>query len=90
MICSLNVSGLCSPSKTRSDCYHSPREFFNLGQQLKPSRERFPFWIILFGSTSGVSRGSCGVDLVCLPLEATTETVESPGARYAIFNGTDF
>jgi hypothetical protein len=41
-------------------------------------REIFPFWVIFSGSTSGVARGSCGVDLVCLPLEATTERLESP------------
>jgi hypothetical protein len=29
------------------------------------------------GSASGVSKGSCGVDLMCLPLEATTEIVDS-------------
>jgi hypothetical protein len=66
--------------KARSDRCRSPREIFNLGQQLKPSRERFIFLIIFSGSASGVARGSCGVDLVCLPFGATTETVESPGA----------
>jgi len=34
--------------------------------------------IIFSGSALGVARGSCGVDLVCLPLEAITETMESP------------
>jgi hypothetical protein len=43
-----------------------------------PSLRAFPFLIIFYGSASGVAKGSSGVDLVCLPLEATTETMESP------------
>jgi len=35
------------------------------------SRRAFPFLMIFFGSTSGVAKGSCGVDLVCMTLEAT-------------------
>jgi hypothetical protein len=48
--------------------------------------------IFFSGLASGVAKGSCGVDLVCLPLEATTEkhgvvTVELPGAQlqYSMF-----
>jgi hypothetical protein len=44
---------------------------------------------MFFGSSSGVSRGSCGVDLVCLPLGAKTKIVESLGARCNL-QGTDF
>jgi hypothetical protein len=40
--------------------------------------EAFPFLIITSGSASGVTRGSCGWDRVCLPLEATTKTTGSP------------
>jgi hypothetical protein len=38
--------------------------------------------IIFFGSALGVSRGSYGVDLVFLLLEAPSETVEFPGASF--------
>jgi hypothetical protein len=37
----------------------------------------FPFLIISSGSASDVVRGSSEVDLVCLPLGARTEAVES-------------
>jgi hypothetical protein len=50
-----------------------------LVQQLKYLLEGSFFFLTIFsGSASGVAKGSCGVDLVCLPLEATAETVESP------------
>jgi hypothetical protein len=32
-------------------------------------------------SYSVVARGKCGIDLMFLPLESTTKTVESPGAQ---------
>ena len=55
-----------------------------------PSLEVFPFLIIFSRSSSGVSKGNCGVDLMCLPLEATTETMEFPEwsrqVQVAIFN----
>jgi hypothetical protein len=80
MICSLKFYGLCSPSKSRSGHYHSPNELFNLGQQLKSFLRKLSFLIIFFGLALGVARGSCEVDLLCLPFRATIETVESPGA----------
>jgi hypothetical protein len=40
--------------------------------------------MIFSRSTLGVAKGRCGVDLMCLPLGATTETVESPGANYSL------
>jgi hypothetical protein len=36
--------------------------------------------MIFSGLALGVSRGSCGVDLVCLTLGSTTETMELSGA----------
>ena len=43
-----------------------------------PSCRAFTFMISFFGSTSSVSKGSFGVDYVCLPLEAITEIVDLP------------
>jgi hypothetical protein len=37
----------------------------------------FPFLRTTFGSVTGVARGSCGCDRVCLPLEATIKTTGS-------------
>jgi hypothetical protein len=70
-----NVSNFSSPYKTRSGQCHSPRDI--------------SLSIIFFGSASGVARGRCGVDLMCLPLGAITETVESPGASCNL-QGIDF
>jgi len=36
-----------------------------------------PFMEIFYRSDLGVSKGICGVDIVCVPLEATAETMES-------------
>jgi len=50
-----------------------------LGSTTKvPSRGAFPFLKIFSRSTLGVAKGSYGVDLVCFPLEAIAEIVESP------------
>jgi hypothetical protein len=50
-----------------------------------PSLWAFPFLIIFYGSASGVAKGSCGVDLMCLPMEAMTETTGSP--KWSHHNG---
>jgi hypothetical protein len=39
--------------------------------------EAFPFLRTTFSSVTGVARGSCGCDRVCLPLEATIKTAGS-------------
>jgi hypothetical protein len=60
--------------------------------------EAFPFLKITSGSATGVDRGSCGWDRVCLPLEATTKTAGSlqwsrhngvARCTVAIFKGSD-
>jgi hypothetical protein len=38
----------------------------------------FPFLRTASKSTSGVAKGRCGLDLVCLPLEATANRTGSP------------
>jgi hypothetical protein len=38
----------------------------------------FPFLRTASKSSSGVAKGKCGFDLVCLPLEATTDRTGSP------------
>jgi hypothetical protein len=43
-----------------------------------PSQRSFLLLIIFSRSVSGVVKGSYGVDLVCLPLEATAKTMELP------------
>jgi hypothetical protein len=41
------------------------------------SSEAFPFLNTTSGSVSGVARGNCGCDRVCLPLKATIKTAGS-------------
>jgi hypothetical protein len=41
------------------------------------SSEAFPFLSTTSGSVTGVARGSCGCDRVCLPLEATIKAAGS-------------
>jgi hypothetical protein len=41
----------------------------------------FPFLRTASKSSSGVARGNCGLDLVCLPLEATTDRTGSSPAE---------
>ena len=38
----------------------------------------FPFLCTASESSSGVAKGKCGLDLVCLPLEATADGTGSP------------
>jgi hypothetical protein len=40
--------------------------------------ELFPFLRTASKSSSGVAKGKCGLDLVCLPLEATVDRTGSP------------
>jgi hypothetical protein len=76
MICNLNASGLCSPSKTRSDHGHSPRELSKLRKKLlNPSRESFS------GSASGV--------IEVATTEIVEWKQWSRQVQAAIFNGSD-
>jgi hypothetical protein len=61
-------------------------------------RGAFPFLKFACGSASGVARGSCGWDRVCLPLKATIKMAGSPQwsrhngvarCTVAIFKGSD-
>jgi hypothetical protein len=40
--------------------------------------ELFPFLRTASESAPGVAKGKCGLDLVCLPLEATVDRTGSP------------